>query len=350
VYESTRVGSLSGVPFDLDNLEVTGETVVLNEGIRSIRGPDYAFSGSGTLIYVPSGTGAEATLVWVDRKGQETTTTEETNTYQSPRLSPDGERITVAINSSGEEDIWIYQINSGRRIRLTVDGVNRWPIWTLDGSRIVFQSDSSNLSWKSADTSGEEEVLFTHETGYAVRPLSWTPDGQTLAFYLVNPTTNRDIWMLPLGSEPLSFLTTSFDERAAMFSPDGRWLAYVSNESGRDEVYVQPYPGPGGKQIISTEGGTEPVWAQDGRELFYRQQDQMMVVALEAGSTLSISQPQLLFAGSYYRGNFGNPNYDVSSDGKQFVMVKGSGDVGSLTQINVVLNWFEELKRLVPTE
>ena len=151
--------------------------------------------------------------------------------------------------------------------------------------------------------------------------------------------------MLPLNGEATSFLATSFNERSAMFSPDGRWLAYASNESGRSEVYVQAYPGPGGKWPISIEGGTEPMWSRDRRELFYRQGNKMMAVAVKTVPTFTADKPRLLFEGPYATSTLA-PYYDVSLDGQRFLMIKAAEGP---TQINVVLNWFEELKRLVPT-
>jgi len=189
-------------------------------------------------------------------------------------------------------------------------------------------------------------LLLTREN--VLYPWSWSPDGQTLAFYEINPTTNRDIWTLSRDGDATPFVASSFDERAAMFSPDGRWIAYVSDESGRDEVYVQPFPGPGGKWPVSTDGGVEPQWSPDARELFYRQGEQMMVVAVETQPTFTVGRPRLVFESMYTMGNVGNPNYDISPDGQRFLMIKATEEevVG---QINVVLNWFEELKRLAPT-
>jgi eukaryotic-like serine/threonine-protein kinase len=191
--------------------------------------------------------------------------------------------------------------------------------------------------------------LTTNE--YSQFPLAWSPDGQLLAFYEVNPTTQRDIWVLRLSDRKAQpFLRTPFDEGAPRFSPDGHWMAYCSNESGRYEVYVQPFPGPGGKWQISTEGGTEPVWNRNGRELFYRSGDKMIAVEITTQPNFSVGKPQLLFEGPYVLGVSGPfPNYDVSPDGQRFLMLKPAEQEQAATQINVVLNWFEELKQKVPT-
>ena len=197
--------------------------------------------------------------------------------------------------------------------------------------------------------------------------MSWSPDGQLLAFHEVNPNTQRDIWVLrmsdpspgsgqapSLGSGQVRkaqpFLRTRFDEAGPRFSPDGRWLAYISNESGRYEIYVQPYPGPGGKWQISTEGGNEPVWNPNGRELFYRSGNKMMVVDITTQPGFAAGTPRKLFEGLYDPAPYPLANYDVSRDGQRFLMIKPSESAEAApTQINVVLNWFEELKQKVPT-
>jgi Tol biopolymer transport system component len=257
----------------------------------------------------------------------------------------------VAI-SEQESQIWLYDLSRETLTRLTFQGnTNNAPVWTPDGKRIAFNSNkegATNLFWQLADGSGGLERLTTSE--YIHAPHSWSPDGQFLAFMELNPTTQRDIWVLRLSdrkAEP--FLRTVFDETVPRFSPDGRWLAYISNETGRYEVYVQPYPGPGGKWQISTEGGTEPQWNLNGRELFYRNGGKMMAVDIAAQSGFSAGTPHMLFEGKYEPAPVPGDNYDVSPDGQRFLMVKPvEQEQAAPTQINVVLNWFEELKQKVP--
>jgi eukaryotic-like serine/threonine-protein kinase len=236
---------------------------------------------------------------------------------------------------------------------LTFQGsVNLLGVWTPDGKRIAFQSNKEglpNLFWQLADGSGGFERLTTSD--YNQTPNSWSPDGQLLAFIENTPTTGYDIWVLRLGDRKAQpFLRTPFNESAPRFSPDGRWLAYVSDESGRNEIYVQPYPGPGGKWQISTEGGTEPTWNRNGRELFYRSGNKMMAVEITAQPSFSVGKPRVLFEGQYVLTPATFPNYDVAPDGQRFLMLKPADQEQSApSQINVVLNWFEELKQKVPT-
>jgi serine/threonine-protein kinase len=204
------------------------------------------------------------------------------------------------------------------------------------------------MQWIPGDGSGTAQLLVQVEANTPAAS-SWSPDGRILAFYDINPNTVRDIWTMPLdgSAEPTPILVTEFNEHSPMFSPDGDWLAYVSDESGREEVYVRPYPGPGAKHPVSSEGGREPVWSADGQELFYRNGDKMMVVAVETEPDFNAGRPRVLFEGSYAMGSGGGYNYDVTPDGRRFLMVRRQ--LGPAPrQINVVLNWAEELKRLVP--
>ncbi len=345
VYE--RRGTLWAAPFDLEGLEMSGEAVPILEGVSRSEccEVDYALSQEGSLVYVPNTT-RPGTLVWVDRNGRELgSITEDKEVFSWPQLSPGGERLAVTIQTEGKWDIWIYDLKRGTRIRLLVQGAdNRIPVWTPDGTRLLFAYNEVNLSWKLADGSGDTELLLKRQN--TIYPSSFFPDGQTLAFF--QATNSRDIWTLPLQGDPSSVLATPFFESSPMFSPDGKWLAYVSNESGQFEVYVQSFPGPGGKSLISTRGGLGPRWSADGSELFYRQGQEMMVVPVKLQPTLALGEPKVLFEGSYAMDNQFNGYYDVSQDGQRFLMVKE--EQREQDQIRVILNWFEELKRLVPSD
>ncbi|MBI1955765.1 MAG: PD40 domain-containing protein [Acidobacteria bacterium] len=265
----------------------------------------------------------------MDRKGVEQPLGLPPRPYERPRLSPDGRLLAVVI----ESDIWVYDIARATLSRLTYDGGNTAPLWSPDGKRIVYSSASggrpSNLFWKAADGSGQEERLTVSEHQH--NPHSFSPDGKLIAFTEKHPVTGPDIWVLPLEGDPSTgsgragkprlFLQTQFTEGGAKFSPDGRWLAYASDESGRYEIYVQPFPGPGGKWQISTDGGTEPVWGRNGK-LFYRSGDRMMVVETNTQPTFNSGTPRLLFQGNYGLASTTLVNYSVTADGQRFVMIK----------------------------
>ena len=287
--------------------------------------------------------------MWVSRSGTEQPLPAPLREYGAPRLSPDARRLAVVV----AEQVWLYDLSRATLSRFTFEGdQNLFPVWRPDGKRIAFWSAKEgpqNIFWQLADGSGGLERLTTSQDAQA--PTSWSPDGQLLAFVEVNPNKRFEIWVLRMGDHKAQpFLQTRFNEAGPRFSPDGRWLAYNSDESGRYEVYVQPYPGPGGKWQISTEGGTEPVWNPNGRELFYRSEDKIMAVDIATQPGFAAGRPRKLFEGRYVETpNPSTTYYDVSPDGQRFLMIKESEQNSSATQINVVLNWFEELKRKAPT-
>ena len=312
---------------------------------------EFSSSADGSLAYVTGGTrGDERTLVWVDRKGAAQPLSAPPRGYVTPRLSPDGQRLALGIGGANR-GVWLYELARGTLTRLVETAFMTFPVWTPDGRRLTFslsQEGPWNIFWMPADGSGGAERLTTSDN--AQWPGSWSPDGQVLAFTEQDPTTGYDIWVLKLAGERRAqpFLQTSSNESAPAFSPDGRWLAYQSDESGRQEIYVRPFPGPGEKWQVSTEGGTEPAWARNGRELFYRSGDKMMAAAVETKPTFAPAKPGLLFEAHYEPGFYTFlANYDVSPDGQRFLMIKGS-EQESAAQITVVLNWFEDLKRRVP--
>jgi serine/threonine protein kinase/Tol biopolymer transport system component len=349
-------GTLMAVPFDAQRLVVTGTAAPVQEGVLQSTfsgAAQYSFSVTGALVYVPASVQAtQRRLVWVSRSGAERPVAAPARAYRGPRLSPNGEEVAVAVEGQ-ETEIWLYNLSRDTLTRLTFQGSTNYnPVWTRDGKRIVFNSTSASdggLFWQLADGSGGLERLSNEFVG---SPYSWSPDGQLLAFTRDNGSMGVGIGVLRLGdrmAEP--FLRIPFNEGAAQFSPDGHWLAYVSDASGRNEVYVQPYPGPGGKWEISTEGGTEPVWNPNGRELFYRSGDKMMAAEIATQPSFSAGKPKVLFAGQYQPSPNITPtaNYDIAPDGQRFLMLKLAGQDQAATQINVVLNWFEELKQKVPT-
>jgi eukaryotic-like serine/threonine-protein kinase len=349
--------TLMAVPFDPQRLVVTGATVPVVEGILQSRftgATQYSLSSTGSLIYITAGAqAAESRMVWVNRNGAEQPVAAPARAYRIPRLSPDGQRVAVNIDDQ-ETQVWVYDLSRNTLTRLTFGGkLNGAPVWAPDGKRIAFQSDREgplSLFSQRGDGSGGLERLTTSEFAPAVN--SWSSDGQLLAFNELNPNTGFDLGVLRLSDRKVQpFLRTPFNESAPRFSPDGHWLAYISDESGRYEIYVQPYPGPGGKWQISTDGGTEPVWNPNSREMFYRSGRKMMAVDIATRPGFAAGKPRVLFEGEYVPTPLTFPNYDVSPDGQRFLMLKpAEATEGAPTQINVVLNWFEELKRRVPTE
>jgi eukaryotic-like serine/threonine-protein kinase len=348
-------GTLMAAPFDARRLALRGAAAPVVEGVMQSTASgaaQYSVSSTGTLVYLADGAaGSLSRLVWVDRNGEEQLLPAAARSYQFPRVSPDGSRVVVGI-AEQEMQVWVYALSRDTLTRLTFEGnVNGTPIWSPDGKRVAFDSNQAgpdNLFWRDSDGSVGMERLTTSD--YTHAPNSFSPDGQLLAFVEVTPQTGRDIWILRLSDRKAKpFLKTQYEETAPRFSPDGRWLAYSSDESGRREIYVRPYPGPGGKWQISTEGGQEPVWNPNGRELFYRNASGVMAADLETKPGFSARKAKVLFEGPYLQTSGSFPYYDVSPDGRRFLMLKPvESQASTAKEINVVLNWWEELKEKVP--
>ena len=358
------MGTLMGVRFDLDKLEVTGDPAALIDGIAQAANhasvdydsgaAQFHVSSSGTLAYVPGGIFPETKrkLVWVDRQGRIDALEAPPRSYWAPRISPDGNRIAFHAYTNMFAQVWIYDIGRGALTVLTPDDPSGGAFWTPDGSRVAYGSGGARrqLAWRAADMSVPEETLLEHDT--AVWPGRWSPDGR-LPFAAGPIDRERDLWALELegGPKSIPFLRTPADERQPAFSPDGKWLVYVSDVSGRGEVYVQPYPGPGPVVQISTNGGQEPLWSRSGKELFYRSLAPRMVmrVAIEAGSELRAKRPEALFEDHFVTSTTGS--FDVAADGR-FLMVQPEPmeESEARDELHIVLNWFEELKHLVPTD
>ncbi len=347
-----RGGSVLAAPFDLARLEVAGPAVPVLEGVRTERyGEAYlAVSDDGSLLYAPgSAYGNERVLVWVNQNGSVQPLALAKRAFALPRLSPDGQKLAVSINDGGTFSIWLYDLRRETFSRLTSEKSSAFPIWSPDGKFIAFSSDAlgpMSIFRKPAD-GGAAEPLTRAE--YPQIPTAWSPDGAALLVTEIHPTAAGDIFLLPLKGEhqPDFLVRTPNDEYNGVFSPDGGWLGFTSSESGGDEVYVRPYRGTAGKTQVSSGGADEPLWAPNGRELFYRNGNALMVVDVVVGTTFRAGKPRILFQGNFDHGPDGMNNYDITPDGQRFVMIKSEQE-SAPTQINVVLNWFEELKRRVP--
>ena len=349
-------GNLMAAPFDPQRLQITGPAAPVSEGIlqNGFNGAvQYAVSRTGTLVYIPGGNLAAERLVWVTRTGTEQALASPQRGYINPRISPDGRRLAVTEVEQGNQ-IWLYDFLRDTFTKFTFGGTqSQTPAWTPDGKRIAFVSDKDgplNIFWQAADGSGEAERLTTSDE--TTVPRSFSPDGKLLAFMQLSPTAGYDVQVMRLSDHTIQPVAAAKANRSVpAFSPDGHWLCYISDESGRYEVYVQPYPGPGGKYQISSEGGAEPVWNPTGKELFYRSGNKMMAVDITTQPSFSAGKPKMLFEGPYLPTPLTFPNYDVSLDGQRFLMIKPAeqNSSSSLTQIVVVQNWFEELKQKVPT-
>jgi Tol biopolymer transport system component len=341
-----RDKTLVAQPFDVKGLKTTGEPVPLAEhiGTDAVGLARFSVSRDGTLAYRTGESGDR--MVWVDRSGREGEPIGDPGDYHNPALSPGGDRLAfdLADPRSGKRDIWVRDLKRGVSSRFTFGAGDAFcPLWSSDGSRIVF-TQGQNLFEKAADGQGEEKLLLKSDDLKIA--CDWSRDGRFIAFASRAKETGFDIWTLPMSGErkPTPFLKTPFAELWPVFSPDGRFLAYQSNESGRPEIYVQNFPGPGGKWQISTSGGVEARWSADGKELYYRAPDQkLMAVEIQAGSGFTAGVPQALFAGRFDTG-VARARYLPTPDGRRFLTVAPLGRE-AMTPTTVVLNWNAELGR-----
>ena len=354
-----RNGSLFAVVFDAIGREVIGSPVRVIDGVRElgIRNASFGFSSSGTLVYVPE-SGPEVTAVWVDRHGIASEVPLPANQYLAPTLAPNGERVALLMrrgSDDAETDLWVYEFTRGTLTRLTFEGNNSGQVWTPDSKQLIHVSETKArphaLVAIAADGSGGARVLLNPEERHV--PMAITPDGRTLIVRrdkgtgaaLSSAYLTVTLPPAPSAAAPLEPL---FESRVAMgelsLSPDGKWAAYESTESGREEIYVVPFPGPDRKWQISTAGGTYPLWSRTGHELFYRTRDVMMSVPVETNPTFRSGTPTILFSGQrQYR-----PAYDVDRTSERFLMLKLAETPPR--DLHVVVNWFDELRRRAPAD
>jgi serine/threonine-protein kinase len=331
--------SIFAVAFDLSRLEIDGQPVPIADGLKvRFGGSQFSVSQQGWLAYVQGEVATENSLVWVHRDGAQRSVPLPPAQYLLPRVSPDGRSVAV----SKDSHIWAYDLSSGAGTRLTFESVSVLPAWSLDGKQMVFSSRNLHaLFLVNADGASPPEQLV--ESEHEIGATSWSADG--LVLYQAHPETDGDLLVLTLDGErkPEPFLQTAADEGGATLSPDGRFLAYVSNNSGRAEVYVQEFPGPGGKWQVSTEGGTEPVWSRNGKELFYRTSREMKAVSIVTEPAFAATRTDVLFADSFVKHGWFLANYDVSPDGQSFLMVKSEAREDA-AHLVLIQNWPELLK------
>jgi eukaryotic-like serine/threonine-protein kinase len=326
-------------------------------------------TSSGTLVYLPGqSSNTAAPIVWMDREGTTSALRSTPANWLNLRFAPDGRRLAMYIRDGRQSDVWVYDWTRDLLSRFTLDPADDiFSAWTQDGHRIAFASARAdkatlNLYWQRADGTGEIQRLTESKNNQY--PTSWHPSGKSLAFHEYNPQTGYDVMILPMeGDEasgwrpgkPTAFLNGPFHEWYAAFSPDGRWVAYVSNESGRNEVYVRPFPGPGGKWQISTSGGDEPLWSQARHEVFYQSispDHQIMVASYTAeGESFRAEKPRVWANRPF--GPRPSPGYDLDlhPDGNRVAMAPAPEAQTAARQDHVVFifNFFDELHRLVPT-
>jgi Tol biopolymer transport system component/predicted Ser/Thr protein kinase len=340
-----RGGTLFAAPFDVKRLEVTGAAFPVAEGVfeNTNGGAGYAVSKNGTLLYAGGGVLLpERSLVWVDRQGAVTPVTAIKRPFSGPSLSPDGRRVAVTVEAQ-TYDVWVLDIDRDTLTRLTFGKDDGNAVWSPDGRRVAYQSSQSgtyNIYIRPSDGSGSEEALTSDKDSSF--PLAFSADGKLLIFQKTHAGV-PEIWVhsFEKGASPHPMLQGPFRHEAGALSPDGRWMAYQSDESGKTEVYVTAFPGPGGKWQISTDGGRGALWSSDGREIFYRKDKKVMRVAVTASPSFSASRPELLFEGDY-------EGWDIARDSKRFLMVKDEAAESAPKHLNLVLDWFQDLKLRAP--
>ncbi|MEX1999199.1 MAG: hypothetical protein WD934_05885, partial [Gemmatimonadales bacterium] len=344
VYVGTN-GALLAVPFDVGALEVTGSPVSLAEGIL-VKGSwngDYAVSESGNLVYV-TGEVARVGLSLADSTGVAQILIPDLPNGHAPRFSPDGRRIALRASQEGTNEIWTYDLAQGTLSRLTFEGGADYPVWSPSGDTIYYTADRGGTGrdlWaRAADGSGAPVRLLERDSDQW--EIVWTRSGDHALIRESGAQAGPDLLVLARGTEgePRPWVVSSFSERSPTLAPDGRWAAYVSDESGQDEVYVRAFPEAAGRWQVSTGGGTEPHWAMDGRTIYYRHSDTLYAVAVTSRPSFVVGRRRQVLTGNSQTSGF-HTNYDRDASGR-FVMLSQS--VSASTSVVVVLNWFEELR------
>jgi len=359
-------GTLQAAPFSLARLEVTGPPRPVLENVLSSTGGQEVSDGSAQYDLSPSGLLAyrigtpfrgDQEMLWMDRDGHATSVGVKPGAFSSPAISPRGDRVAVAVETGTGTDLWVYEIERGTLSRLTFDGAeNSYPVWSPDGTELVFSSTRDggvpNVFRVRADGTGQPTRLTT--SAKPQFPTSWSRDGRTLLLMERDPTGAWDVVQLPTGADATvaPIVNTTSLEAGGVFSPDGRYLAYVSNETGTFEIFVRAFPGPGGKWQISASGGGLVRWSPDGRELAFCDGRAVFVVPVETGDGgFRAGQPQRLFDAGF-QVDLAGSNFAFAPDGKRFLLLSPPRNQTTSvdTSVTLVFGWLDELRRLLPTE
>jgi serine/threonine protein kinase/Tol biopolymer transport system component len=343
-----RAGTLMAVEFDLAKLVATGSAVQVVQDVVTHAGSgsaQYDISRDGTLIYVNGGKQAtENSLLLAEHDAKPQPFPVKSNIYESPRFSPDGKLLALTVRLP-DPDIWIYDLERGALRRMTfAPGVDELPVWSPDGKRIAYASNGRQQAFVvPVDGSGQEESLMKNEGHFHLQ--SWSPDGKLIAYERLGNSGQYEIWMLPMAGDhkPYPYLASQFRLNQPAFSTDGNWLAYTSNESGRAEVYVQRFPGPGEKIQVSTDGGSNPEWSRDGKQLIYENSGTLWATEVMV-SPFRVGKSRVLYQGDIWNDAAG-PNYTLAPGGKRIVVVERVKDPDG-GNLKVVLNWNQELQAL----
>jgi serine/threonine-protein kinase len=358
-----RKGTLFAVAFDLDRLETRGPAVAILDDLAydaqtGADSDDWNFAGNGTFVYRGGGGGSDMrTIQWVDRDGKKEPLRSQPDAYTDVAISPDGKRVSFGITGPTGQDLWVYDLQRDALTRLTFGGVCFSPVWTPDGEFIVFGAIGKGIYWTRADGAGQPQPLI--QSKHWQQPFSITGEGKRLAYS--ESVQNGQIWTVSLqeqsrrliAGEPEQFLKSEFSDFHPAFSPDGRWLAYTSNESGKDEVYVRPFPSPasgaGGKWQISSSGGRLPIWSQTKRELLYetgRNLDQLMTVSYAVNGDSFVAEKPTV-----WNQNLSGLDIDLAPDGKRVAVVTPLDTPDAQKdghEMTFLFNFFDELRRRVP--
>ncbi|MFA6958408.1 MAG: protein kinase [Thermoanaerobaculia bacterium] len=353
----THHGQLLTVPWkpsqqDLGKAVPVAAAEQPNESIGNEGCGNYSLSDDGTLAYLGGGRAYGAMrLVWIDRQGAQTPVPLPDRVYENVAISPDASRAVLQTRE-GTTRLWIYDFARGTLTPLgTGAGSSQAPLWTADGKRVIYRGTrkgTRNLYWITVDGSGDEERLTT-KPGVIQTPTSVSSDGRILLYSQTGPEEPEGVgaWVLPLDADrtPHRLFPMPATGQDAQISPDGRWVAYQTTVSSRQEIFVAPFPGPGERRLVSTDGGTEPLWSRDGRELFFQSGSRLMGVTVTPGVTFSASPPRLVHEGRFFRTINGNTSFSITPDGSRFLRIQPLTQEPAITRIELVLNWFSELKR-----